>query len=66
MTKIEYKKHKECETWVEIKFHSMYSKGTIVMKTTLFEKKLKHLYKVLKDCVYTINYSYVPPKENEQ
>lgn len=66
MNKREYLKHQECETWVKVEFHSTYSHGTIVMKTSLFEKRLKHLYKVLKDCVFVINYSYIPPKENEQ
>ena len=63
MTKAQYEEIKNDNIFIIINFKSEYSKGQLCIKRKLFELKQKKIYKLLKDCTFTLTYKEIDINE---
>ena len=50
-------------TYVKISFRSSYSQGSFILKTKMYEFKIKQIEKALKGLYYFTDYGYIPTYE---
>ena len=66
MPRLTIKQRMELEqdnTYVKISFRSSYSQGSFILKTKMYELKIKQIKKTLKGLYYFTDYRYIPTYE---